>query len=89
MKKLAPVEEAKALFNEAREWGTWRWLTEKRRVRTAADVAWEALEEVEKGVKASWNDDLRKAYRCKRRRQPMANQRRSSFTRRPNRTRRI
>ena len=63
MKKLSQVEEAKAILNEAREWSTWRWLMEKKRVRTAADVAWAALEEVEKGVKASWNDDLRKAYR--------------------------
>ena len=63
MKKLAPVEDAKSLLNEAREWSTWRWLMEKKRVRKAADLAWEALEDVEKGVKASWNGDLRKAYR--------------------------
>ncbi len=63
MKKLAAVEEAKAVLNEGRGWSTWRWLMEKKRVRRAADLAWEALEEVEKGVKASWSDDLRKAYR--------------------------
>ena len=63
MRKLEAVEAAKALLNEAKEWSTWRWLMEKKRVRTAADLAWEALEEVEKGVKASWSDDLRKAYR--------------------------
>lgn len=64
MRKLPPVEEAKALLSEAaKDWSTWRWLLEKKRLRTTADLAWEALEEVEKGVKASWNDDLRKAYR--------------------------
>ena len=63
MRKLEAVEEAKALLNEAKDWGTWRWLTEKKRVRAAADAAWADLEEVEKNVKGSWGDDLRKAYR--------------------------
>jgi hypothetical protein len=63
MKKLIPVEEAKALMNEAKDWGVWRWLTEKRRVRAAADAAVEALSDLEKKVKASWSDDLKKAYR--------------------------
>src|SRR5689334_17143534 len=63
MKKLDSVAGAKALLNEAKDWGTWRWLTEKRRVRAAADAAWADLEEVEKSVKGSWGDDLRKAYR--------------------------
>ena len=43
MRKLIPVEEAKALMNEAKDWGVWRWLTEKRRVRAAANAAVEAL----------------------------------------------
>ena len=63
MRKLDTVEEAKALLNQGKEWGTFRWLTEKKRVRAAADAAWADLEEVEKGIKASWSDDLRKAYR--------------------------
>ena len=63
MNKLDSVEEAKVLLNEAKDWGTWRWLTEKKRVRTAADAAWADLEEVEKAVKGSWDVDLRKAYR--------------------------
>jgi len=57
MHKLAAVEEAKALFEEAKDWGVWRWLTEKRRARQTADAAWEALEEYEKQVRASWNGD--------------------------------
>ena len=63
MQKLIPVEEAKTLMNEAKEWGVWRWLMEKKRVRAAADRAVDALADLEKKVKASWNDDLKKAYR--------------------------
>lgn len=62
MKKLAPVEEAKALFEEAKEWGVWRWLTEKSRARRTADCAWEALEEYENSVKAAWPKEVRKAF---------------------------
>jgi hypothetical protein len=63
MHKLAVVEEAKVLMDEAKDWSVWHWLTEKKRVRTAADAATDALAEVEKQVKAGWSDDLKKAYR--------------------------
>lgn len=63
MQKLSSVEAAKTLLNEAKAWPVWRWLLEKKRVRTAADAAWADLEEVEKKIKASWCDDLRRAYR--------------------------
>src|SRR5215471_16774425 len=63
MQKLIPVEEARALMNEAKDWSVWRWLTEKRRVREAADRATAALNEAERKVKASWSDNLKKAYR--------------------------
>ena len=63
MQKLIPVEEARALMNEAKDWSVWRWLTERRRVREAADRATAALNEAERKVKASWSDDLKKAYR--------------------------
>ena len=63
MQRLDALEEAKTLLLEARDWGVWKWLTEKTRVRTAADAAWTALEDVEKQVKGSWAEDLRKAYR--------------------------
>ncbi len=65
MQKLIPVEDAKALMREATDWSVWGWLTEKRRLRTTADAAWEALEETERKVKERWSDDLRKAYRGK------------------------
>jgi hypothetical protein len=62
MQKLIPVEEAKALMNEAVDWSVWGWLTEKRRLRATADKAWEALDEAEARVRASWSDGLEKAW---------------------------
>ena len=62
MQKLNPVEEAKALMNEAMGWSVWGWLTEKRRLRTTADQAWEALDAAEKNVRAGWREDVRKAW---------------------------
>jgi hypothetical protein len=63
MQKLILVEEAKKLLNEGKDWSIWRWLIEKKRVRTAADAATAAHFEVERKVKAEWSDDLKKAYR--------------------------
>jgi hypothetical protein len=63
MQKLIPVEQAKVLMNVAKDWGVWPWLMEKKRVRAAADRAVEALGDLEKKVKAHWEDDLKKAYR--------------------------
>jgi hypothetical protein len=63
MQKLIPVEEAKKLMNEAIEWSIWRWLLEKRKVRVAADTAVDALNALDKKVKAAWSDDLKKAFR--------------------------
>ncbi len=63
MQKLEVVEEAKALMTEASEWSVWRWLTEKKRVRMAADRAVDALNAQDKKVKAAWSDDLKKAWR--------------------------
>ncbi|MGA2132796.1 MAG: hypothetical protein ABSH50_10920 [Bryobacteraceae bacterium] len=62
MRKLIQVEDAKSLLEAAMDWGVWKWLTEKRKVRQTADIAWEALDELEKEVKSGWSDDLRKAY---------------------------
>jgi hypothetical protein len=63
MHKLLAVEEARRLFNEAKDWSIWRWLLEKKRVRTTADAATAALDEADKKVKAGWSDELKKAYR--------------------------
>jgi maltose-binding protein MalE len=62
MHKLVPVEEAKTLFNEAKDWSVWRWLIEKKRARTTADAAWEALEACDEKVRAGWNEEWRQAY---------------------------
>lgn len=64
MHKLEAVEEAKALMGEAKDWGVWHWLTEKGRVRAAADQANEALADFEKTVKAGWGADLKQAWRA-------------------------
>jgi len=61
MQKLPAVEEAKALFAEARDWGMWTWLAEKRRARRTADAAWEALDAYEQKVKARWSVGIRAA----------------------------
>jgi hypothetical protein len=49
MRKLIQVEDAKSLLEAAMDWGVWKWLTEKRKVRQTE-------------VKSGWSDDLRKAY---------------------------
>lgn len=61
MHKLPPVEEAKKLFEEAKNWGVWRWLLEKKRARNTADAAWEALEKYEEELKAGWSKELKKS----------------------------
>lgn len=62
MKKIAEVEEAKAIMTEAQNWGIWRWLTEKRKVRLAADSCNDALARAEKRTIESWPDEMRTAY---------------------------
>jgi hypothetical protein len=66
------------LMNEAKDWSVWHWLFEKRRVRAAADRAVDALSEAEKSVKASWSDDLKKAYRELEAQQAHENDRRAA-----------
>ena len=62
MKKLPAVEEARAIMTEGMEWGVWKWLTEKKRVRQIADRARAALDELEMQVKLTWPDDYKLAY---------------------------
>jgi hypothetical protein len=62
MRKLAEVEEARRIMTEAADWSMWRWLTEKRRVRAAADAANEALVRAEKKVKTEWPAEQKKSY---------------------------
>ena len=62
MHKLVAVEDAKTLFHEAKDWSVWRWLIEKKRARSTADAAWEALDACEEKVKAGWAEEWRQAY---------------------------
>ena len=63
MHKLDAVEEARALMTEGQNWGTWKWLLEKRTVRDAADRATEALAQANRKVKRAWSEELRNAYK--------------------------
>jgi hypothetical protein len=63
MRKLAQVEEAKALMTEAMDWSVFKWLWEKGRVREAADRANAALDDLNKRTKARWREDLKTAYK--------------------------
>jgi hypothetical protein len=78
MRKLAAVEEARAIMTAGMDWSVWRWLLEKGRVRAIADRATAALDREDSKVKATWSDGLKRAYndlvdqdeKPKRRRQP-------------------
>ena len=62
MKKLEAVEESRAIMTLGVEWGIFKWLMEKPKVRKIADRATEALNDAEDKVKATWSDDLKRAY---------------------------
>jgi hypothetical protein len=62
MKKLTAVEDARAIMKEGMEWGVWKWLTEKKRVRSIADKARATLDEQEMQVKQGWPDEYKLAY---------------------------
>src|SRR5215471_8372390 len=62
MKKLEAVENARAIMTQGMEWGVFKWLLEKPKVRKIADKATEALNNAEDSVKAGWSDDLKLAY---------------------------
>jgi hypothetical protein len=62
MRKLQAVQNAREIMKEGTEWGVWKWLLEKKRVRGIADEARAALDEFEMKVKATWSDDLKSAY---------------------------
>jgi hypothetical protein len=62
MKKLEAVEESRAIMTLGMEWGIFKWLLEKPKVRKIADRATAALNDAEDKVKATWSDDLKRAY---------------------------
>lgn len=61
MRKLRDVQEAKELMNEAIDWSVFKWMFEKPRVRETADRANDALDRLERTVKARWSDELKAA----------------------------
>jgi len=62
MRKLEAVEDARAIMTKGLDWGVFKWLLEKPKVRKIADRATEALNDAEDKVKATWSDDLKRAY---------------------------
>jgi hypothetical protein len=62
MLNLPEVEKAKALMTGAVGWSVMRWLSEKKKVRVAADRANDALDALDREVKDSWSDELKAAY---------------------------
>ena len=62
MKKLEAVEEARAIMTPGMEWGVFKWLHGKTQSAQIADRATEALNEAEDRVKATWSDELKRAY---------------------------
>lgn len=62
MKKLIEVEVAQALMAEAIDWSVVKWLSEKKRVRRAADKANAVLDAVEKEIQGEWPEELRTAF---------------------------
>jgi len=63
MRKLIEVQAAKELMSEAIDWGMFKWLFEKSRVRETADRANDALDRLERSVKAQWSEQLKEATR--------------------------
>ena len=61
MRKLAEVEEAKHLMYEAIDWSVWKWMFEKPRVRETADRANDALDHLERNIKARWSEQIKAA----------------------------
>ncbi len=62
MKKLSAVEDARTVMTQGLDWGVWKWLLEKKRVRAIADVARAALDDLEMKVKLTWSDEYKLAY---------------------------
>lgn len=64
MRKLAEVDEAKALMTEAMEWSVFSWLFQKNKVRQMADEANAALDKLNRAAKSRWSDEIQAAYKA-------------------------
>jgi hypothetical protein len=55
VRKLAEVEEAKAVMTEALDWSVLKWLREKKRVRKIADIANGLLDRRLEDLRSQWD----------------------------------
>jgi cell wall assembly regulator SMI1 len=62
MNPIPEVVEARALMTEGMDWSVMKWLSEKKRVRKAADKANATLDRVEQELHDAWPQDLKAAY---------------------------
>lgn len=62
MNGIPEVEAAKVLMIEAMNWSVMKWLREKKRVRTIADTANDALDRLNQEIKLKWTEQLRSEY---------------------------
>ncbi len=62
MDRIAEVESAKKLMNEAISWSVMKWMSEKKRVRKVADQANAVLDEKNRSIKAGWDAAFRSMY---------------------------
>jgi len=62
MKKIPAVENARAVMTQGLQWGVWKWLIEKKRVRALADEARAALDNLEMQIKLAWSNEYKLAY---------------------------
>jgi hypothetical protein len=63
MRQLPAVQEAKEIMHEAIDWSVFKWLFEKPRVRATADRANQALDQLERAVKARWSNEVKAEYK--------------------------
>jgi len=62
MRRLQEVEDAKELLNSAKDWGVWKWLTERSRIRQAVNRSAQVLDDLDERIKANWTAGLKNAY---------------------------
>ena len=62
MRRLQEVEDAKELLSSAKDWGLWKWLTERSRVRHAVNRSAQVLDDLDERIKANWSAGLKNAY---------------------------
>ena len=62
MEKIPAVDKAQTLMTHAIGWSVMKWLREKKAVRTCADQANAALDQLNRAVKERWPSEVKAAY---------------------------